>query len=53
LVEGFFSKMTRSVLRHIRVSSKAELKARLLAYFELLNQDPTVHTWTYKLDQVA
>ena len=53
LVEGFFSKMTRSVLRHIRVGSKAELKARLLAYFELLNQDPTVHTWTYKLDQVA
>jgi transposase len=53
LIEGFFSKMTRSVLRHIRVGSKAELKARLLAYFELLNQDPTVHTWTYKLDQVA
>jgi transposase len=53
LVEGFFSKITRSVLRHIRVGSKAELKARLLAYFELLNQDPTVHTWTYKLDQVA
>src|SRR4051812_21622184 len=53
LVEGFFSKMTRPVLRHIRVGSKAELKARLLAYFELLNQDPTVHTWTYKLDQVA
>ena len=53
LVEGFFSKMTRSVLRHIRVGSKAELKARLLAYFELLNQDPTVHTWTYKLDQGA
>jgi transposase len=27
LVEGFFSKMARSVLRHIRVSSKAELKS--------------------------
>jgi transposase len=24
LVEGFFSKMARSVLRHIRVGSKAE-----------------------------
>src|SRR3984885_4355105 len=28
LVEGFFSKMARSMLRHIRVASKAELKAR-------------------------
>ena len=26
LVEGFFSKMARSMLRHIRVASKAELK---------------------------
>jgi transposase len=28
LVEGFFSKLARSVLRHIRVSSKQELKDR-------------------------
>ena len=31
LVEGFFSKMARSMLRHIRVASKAELRARILA----------------------
>jgi transposase len=31
LVEGFFSKMARSVLRRIRVASKAELKQRILA----------------------
>jgi hypothetical protein len=31
-VEGFFSKMARSVLRSIRVASKEELKARILAY---------------------
>src|SRR6201993_3806295 len=31
LVEGFFSKLARSVLRHIRVSSKQELKERLMA----------------------
>jgi transposase len=49
LVEGVFSKMARSLLRHIRVASKAELKTRILAYFDLLNRDPTVHTWTYKL----
>jgi transposase len=53
LVEGFFSKMTRSMLRHIRVASKAELKARILAYLDDLNRDPVVHTWTYKTKQAA
>ena len=49
LVEGFFSKMARSMLRHIRVASKAELKARILAYLDDINRDPIVHTWTYKI----
>jgi transposase len=31
LVEGFFSKLARSVLRHIRVASKKELKERIVA----------------------
>jgi len=31
LVEGFFSKFARSVLRHIRVASKQELKDRIMA----------------------
>lgn len=53
LVEGFFSKMARSMLRHIRVASKAELKARILAWLDDINRNPTVHTWTYKLDEVA
>jgi hypothetical protein len=29
LVEGFFSKLPRSVLRHIRVATKQELKDRI------------------------
>jgi transposase len=53
LVEGFFSKMARSILRHIRVASKAELKARILAYLEDINAEPVVHTWTYKIDEAA
>jgi transposase len=53
LVEGFFSKMTRSVLRHIRVASKAELKARILAYLDDINADPVVHTWTYKIGEAT
>jgi transposase len=31
LIEGFFSKLARSVLRHIRVTSKQELKDRITA----------------------
>jgi hypothetical protein len=43
----------RSVLRHIRVASKQELKDRLLAAVDYFNGDPVVHTWTYKLDKAA
>jgi len=53
LVEGFFSKMARSMLRHIRVTSKAELKARILAYLDDINRDPVVHNWTYKIAKAA
>jgi transposase len=53
LVEGFFSKLARSVLRHIRVSSKQELRDRIMAAIDLFNRDPVVHTWTYKLDKAA
>jgi len=53
LVEGFFSKMARSMLRHIRVASKTELKARILAYLDDINRDPVIHTWTYKLAEPA
>ena len=44
LVEGFFSKLARSVLRHVRVASKEELKNRILAAIDDLNQHPVVHT---------
>ena len=53
LVEGFFSKMARSVLRRIRVASKNELKARIIAYLDDLNREPVIHKWTYKIDTVA
>ena len=53
LIEGFFSKLARSVLRHIRVASKQELKDRLMAAMDHFNQHPVVHTWTYKLDKAA
>src|SRR5712671_4372169 len=53
LVEGFFSKLARSVLRHIRVASKQELKDRIMAAMDEFNRHPVVHTWSYKLDQPA
>jgi len=51
LVEGFFSKLTRSVLRHIRVASKQELKDRIMAAIDLINHQPVVNTWSYMLDR--
>ena len=54
LIEGFFSKITRSMLRHIRVASKQELKDRIMAHLDDLNKNPVVHKWTYKInDQKA
>jgi len=37
LIEGFFSKSARSVLRHIRVTSKYELKERIMASIDDVN----------------
>ena len=53
LVEGFFSKLARSVLRHIRVASKQELKNRIMAAMDHFNERPVVHTWSYKLKKAA
>src|ERR1700724_1212908 len=43
LIEGFFSKFARSVLRHIRVASKQELKERIMAGIEDVNRYPVIH----------
>jgi transposase len=53
LIEGFFSKFARSVLRHIRVTSKHELKQRIMAGIKDINRHPVVHTWSYKLAEAA
>jgi len=53
LIEGLFSKMARSMLRHVRVASKDELKRRILAYLDDLNHDPVVHSWTYQIGEAA
>jgi transposase len=53
LIEGFFSKFARSVLRHIRVASKHELKERIMAGIDDVNRYPVIHTWSYKLAEAA
>ena len=51
LVENLFSKMTRSMLRGIRVASKQELIDRIHQYFDEVNSDPVVFRWKYKMDE--
>jgi transposase len=53
LIEGFFSKFARSVLRHIRVTSKHELKQRIMDGIDDVNRHPVIHTWSYKLAEAA
>ena len=53
LIEGFFSKLARSALRHIRVASKHELKERIMAAIDHINRNPVVHTWSYMLNKAA
>ena len=53
LIEGFFSKFARSVLRHIRVASKYELKQRIMAGIDEINRHPVTHTWSYRIADAA
>lgn len=45
LVECAFSKMARSFLRHIRVSSRDELKQRILKGIAEMNEQPVAFRW--------
>ena len=49
---GFFCKMTRQMLRGIRVKSKDELTNRIYKYFEEINENPIVFRWKYNLDDI-
>ena len=52
LIECFFSKMTKQMLKGIRVKSKEELADRIYQYFDEVNTEPVVFHWTYKLDEI-
>ena len=52
MIESFFSKMTKQMLKGIRVDSKAELSRRIYHYFDEINAEPIVYHWTYKMDEI-
>jgi transposase len=52
LIETFFGKLARTMLRGIRVKSKEELKERILSHVDFLNQSPVVFRWKYKMNEI-
>lgn len=52
LVEGFFSKLTRQMLRGIRVADKEELIGRIYTYFNEINEEPVIYHWKYHMDEI-
>jgi len=53
IIESFFSKLARQMLRGIRVASKEELAERIYQYFEEINKVPAVFHWKYKMNEIS
>jgi len=53
IIETFFSKMSRSFLRGIRVDSTSELRKRIEKYLEEINEMPVIFRWKYKLNDIS
>ncbi len=53
LIESFFGKMAKALLRGIRVASKEELRARIEMYLHEVNEEPVVFRWKYKLESLS
>lgn len=52
LIESFFGRLSRQMLRGIRVSTKEELRDRIYAWFEEFNEDPAPYRWTWGIDGI-
>lgn len=48
IIESFFGKLAKVLLRGIRVQSKDELKRRIELYLQEVNQEPVVYRWKYQ-----
>ena len=53
MIESFFSKMTKQMLKGIRVKSKEELIERIYKYFDEVNAKPVIYHWKYKLNEIS
>ncbi len=53
MIESFFSKMTKQMLKGIRVKSKEELVERIYKYFDEINAEPVIYHWKYKMDEIS
>lgn len=53
LIESFFGKMAKTMLRGIRVTGKPELKARIEKYLQEINETPVIFRWKYGLDSLS
>lgn len=52
MIESFFSKMTKQMLKGIRVNSEDELSEQIYRYFDEINANPIVYHRTYKMDEI-
>ena len=53
VIEGFFGKMSRQMLRGIRVESLDELRERIEPYLKEVNARPVPHRWTWGIGERA
>jgi transposase len=53
LVESFFGKLARTLLRGIRVNSKQELRTRIELYLKEVSEEPVVFKWRYRIEELA
>lgn len=53
LIESFFGKMAKTLLRGIRVASADELQARIELYLKEVNETPVIFRWKYKLETLS
>jgi transposase len=53
IIESFFGKLAKVLLRGIRVESKEELIRRIELYLHEINQEPVLYHWKYQPEAAA